>query len=296
MKITGLLTALITPFKNNVVDEDAFKKHLQKQLEAKVNGVLILGTTAETATLSIDEQLTIIKLTSKACKNKAAILVGTGTNSTAETIKKTKQVKELGADAALVVTPYYNKPTQLGLYHHFAKVAEETNFPLVIYNIPSRTGVNLEVNTLIKLASLPNIIGIKECSQNFQQISQIIQQVEIVNPNFKLFAGDDALTLPLMALGAEGIISVVSNLIPEKIQELVQAIKNQDLIKARYLHYKLLPLFEAAFLETNPIPIKKALALCQAISSECRLPLTAMTQETSAALEKVLKSLDLMNR
>lgn len=287
MKINGTITALITPFINDEIDEEGFAENIRFQIVSGINGILPLGTTGESPTISSSERKRIISLAVQNAHGKVPVWVGTGANCTRETIEITKQAKDLGADVALIVTPYYNKPTQEGIFRHFEAIAENIDIPVVVYNIPGRSGVNIETTTLVRIAELPNIIGVKEASGSVSQAGDVIQTIARKNANFSVLSGDDGLTLPMMALGAVGVVSVVSNLIPAEIVSLVNAASQGNYDLAREIHYQLLPLFKTAFIETNPIPIKAAMNLCGMPAGECRLPLCEMTAANLNTLRQV---------
>lgn len=292
MKLSGLFTAVITPFDTNgQLDADGFRHNLRYQLRNRVDGIVILGTTGEAPTLSPEEKRQIITIGIEEVKGKALLMVGTGSYSTEQTIAATLQAEEMGADGALIVTPYYNKPTQEGLYRHFAAVCQATRLPICVYNIQGRTGQNLHTETLRRLAALPSIIGVKEGSGNILQMNEVLDIVLKERPDFQVVSSDDALTLPLIALGGHGVISVVSNLVPGPMKALVQAALTGDFAKAREWHYKLLPLFKGAFLETNPIPIKTAMHHFNLPSGGCRLPLCDLIPENREVLSKILNEL-----
>lgn len=274
MQLKGLYTAIITPFDSQgKLDIEGFRRNLHYQIRHKVDGIVVLGTTGEDPTLTPEEKQTVVEIALEEVKGKGVVIVGTGSYSTEATIAATRKAKEMGADAALIVTPYYNRPTQEGLYRHFAAICEAVSFPICVYNIQGRTGQNLHTETLQRLMQFPAIIGVKEASGNIMQINEVIESARQKQPFLSILSGDDALTLPLVALGGHGVISVVSNLIPGPVQKLVQAALSGDLEEARSWHYQLLPFFKAAFIETNPIPIKAAMQLCGMASGPCRLPL-----------------------
>ncbi len=294
MKLQGTVTALVTPFRDQELDEVGLAYHINHQIEQGVHGVLLLGTTGEAPTLSTDEQSRVISIAVKEAKRRVPIWVGTGSYCTKQTIEKTKRAKDLGADVALVIAPYYNKPTQEGIYRHFEAVATAVEMPIVAYNVPGRCGVNIETSTLLRIAALPNIVGVKETAGNIPQAGDILHSVVTQYPNFSVFSGDDILTLPMMAMGASGIISVVSNLVPAWVVAQTNAALEGRFGAAQEMHYRLLPLYKAAFLETNPIPIKTAMSLCGMPAGDCRLPLCSMKQENINALRQVLVEMQLM--
>lgn len=288
MKIEGTITALITPFIDQELDEEGLAENIKYQIEQGINGILALGSTGETATLSPEEQQRVISIAVGVASGKVPIWVGTGTNCTRQTIEKTKQAKDLGADIALVVTPYYNKPTQEGIFRHFEAITRSVDIPIVIYNVQSRCGVNIDTSTLKRIAALPHILGVKEASGSISQVGDVMHTIVNEHPDFMLFCGDDILTLPMMALGAVGVVSVASNLIPAKIVAQVNAASQGQFELARSIHYELLPFYKSLFIETNPIPIKTAMHLCGRPSGECRLPLTQMTPQNINMLRRLL--------
>ncbi len=257
MEIKGTYTAMVTPFtREEEVDYEGFRKNIRFQIKNGVDGILPLGTTGESPTLTHEEKQGIIKTSVEEAKGKIKIMVGTGSYSTKQTIENTREAKELGADMALVVTPYYNKPTQEGVYRHFKAVNDTVDIPVIVYNIEGRTGKNVETSTMKRLSKLRNIIGVKEASGNVNQMGDVLDVICSQKKDFYVMSGDDGLTLPLMALGGKGVISVVSNLVPGKVCEMVNAALEMDFEKARKLHFELLPLFKGAFIVTNPVPIK----------------------------------------
>lgn len=290
MQLKGLFTALITPFIEDELDEEGLRHLIRRQCAAGVTGIVLLGTTGETPTLSEEEQKRIIQIGVEEAKQKTLLIIGTGSNSTHTTLKKTVQAQELGADAALIVTPYYNKPTQEGIYQHYHTIATQTDLPLIVYNIQGRTGVNIETNTLLKIAGLPHVVGVKECSGNFNQVADVIETICSKYPDFSVLSGDDGLALPMIALGATGLISVVSNLIPEEMIALVEASLAERITDARKIHEQLLPLFRLAFIETNPMPIKYAMTLQGLPAGSCRLPLCHLRKENQEKLRCLFKN------
>lgn len=286
----GLYTALVTPFSPDLeVDYAVFRSLIKEQIAAGVHGVVILGTTGESPTILPEERQKLIQIAVEEAKKRIPIIVGTGSYSTKQTVLNNKQAQMLGADMALVVTPYYNKPTSEGLYRHFKEVAEQCDLPMILYNIQGRCAKNIDTPTLKRLALFPNIIGVKEASGSIEQMTEVIHTILEERPDFKIFSGDDALTLPLMALGGHGIISVVSNLAIKQMLALVKAALQGDFATARKHHYALFPLFRGAFLETNPIPIKEAMNLYGKKVGGYRLPLCEMTEENKAKLKKLLE-------
>jgi 4-hydroxy-tetrahydrodipicolinate synthase len=287
----GAITALVTPFKNGEVDEDAFRNLIEFQIEKGIDALVPCGTTGESATLSHDEHKRVVKIAMEAVRKRVPVIAGAGSNSTAEALDLVKHAKEVGADAALLVTPYYNKPTQEGLYQHYKKLAEETKFPLVPYNVPSRTGSNLEPNTLARLSEIENIVAVKEASGSLKQISQI---VEMCGDRITIISGDDFTTLPILAIGGKGVISVASNIVPHDVAELCLSFEEGNIERARAIHYKLMPLYRAMFYETNPIPAKTALGLMEMIEPELRLPLCHMSESNLNRLKENLKDYGLI--
>ena len=285
----GAFTAIVTPFKGGQVDEKAFKGLIRFGLDGGVSGFVPCGTTGESPTLSHEEHNRVVEMTVKEVAGQVKIIAGTGSNSTEEAISLTKHAKKVGVDAALLVSPYYNKPTQDGLYRHFKAIAEAVDIPLVLYNIQGRTGVNIENSTMEKLSRLPNIVGVKEASGSILQMSEVIR---LCGPDFDVLSGDDQMTFPLMALGGKGVISVVTNIIPDKMSALVRHMLAGEIDKARAIHFEIFELCQAMFVETNPIPIKAALGLMGKIEPEFRLPLCP---PASASLEKIRNVLSKLN-
>ena len=288
---SGCLVAMITPFRDGEVDEAALRGLVQFHLKNGTDGLVPCGTTGESVTMSEEEQLRVVEIVIDEVKGRIPVVVGTGTNSTSKTIKLTKAVQKLGADGALVVTPYYNKPTQQGLFLHYEAIARATDIPLVLYNVPGRTSVNMLPETVARLAKIPTIAGIKEASGNMDQVSQIVQSCR---DDFAVLSGDDSLTLPLLALGGVGVISVVGNIAPAVMSELVQAYRAGDVTRARDLHYQVFDLCRAMFIETNPIPVKTAAAMLGLCSDELRLPLCGMAEGNRKKLEEAVRACALL--
>jgi len=289
---TGCGTALVTPFRRDLsLDEAALRKLVRRQIEAGINFVVPCGTTGENPTLTRAEHLRVVEITLEEAKGKVPVLAGAGGYNTQEVIELAREVEGLGAKGILSVTPYYNKPTQEGLYQHFKAIAEAVHIPIVVYSVQGRTGVNVEPATLARLAQIPNIVGVKEASGNIAQMASIIQQVP---ESFAVLSGDDAITLPLIALGGRGIISVVSNEIPAQMTELAQLCLSGDFAGARKLQRKYLPLMEVNFIESNPIPVKAAMALMGLLEPVYRLPMCPPKPENLARIEKVLESAGLL--
>ncbi len=288
----GSITAIVTPFKNDKVDEKRLRGLIEFQIKNGTSGIVPCGTTGESATLSFEEHDRVIQATIEQVKKRIPVIAGTGSNSTQEAIMLTKHAAKSGADASLQVSPYYNRPTQKGLYEHFKAVAESVNIPSILYNIASRTGVNIEPETVAKLAhNCKNIAGVKEASGNLDQMSRIKQ---LCPQNFALISGDDSLTLPVLSIGGTGVISVAANIAPQDTADLVSAFEKGDLKKARHIHYKLLPLIKAMFIETNPIPVKTALGLMGMCEPDLRLPMCAMLSENLEKLKKALREYGLL--
>lgn len=287
----GSIVALITPFKNGRVDEDRMRALIERQIVGGTYGIVPCGTTGESATLTHEEHERVISLTIETVGRRVKVIAGTGSNSTDEAVKLTKYAKKAGADGALLITPYYNRPTQEGLYQHFKKVASEADIPMVVYNVPSRTGVNLLPETLARMASIDNIAGVKEASGSLQQVSDIIG---LCGDNITVLSGDDFATLPIMAVGGKGVISVTANIVPKDVAELVNQYEAGNIKKAMELHYKLRPLNQAMFYETNPIPVKTAASLLGLIDLEFRLPLCPMSPSNLERLKISMKDYGLL--
>ena len=294
MNLRGIYTALVTPFAGYSVDEEALKKLIEFQLEGGVDGLVPCGSTGESSTLSYEDHSRVIELTLKYAGGKVPVIAGTGSNSTTETIELTEMAKKLGANACLLTTPYYNKPTPEGLYRHYKKVAEEVDIPLVLYNIPGRTGINMMPETVARIAEIPNVVGIKEASGSVTQVADIYR---LTKGKFAIVSGDDNLFLPMMSVGAVGVISVISNIMPKELKAIHKAFaeeKNSD--KARDLNAAMLPIMQSMFVETNPIPVKEALYHMGMVEREFRLPLCPLSEKSSAFLKGVLKEYGLLRR
>ncbi len=289
----GAFVAIVTPFKNGKIDEEKLRELIEFQIENGTHGIVPCGTTGESATLSYEEHKKVVQITVEQVKGRVPVIAGSGSNSTREALELTAFAKEAGADAALVITPYYNKPTQEGLYQHYKKLVEETKFPIVIYNVPGRTGCDILPETVARLASqFKEIIGIKEATGSVRRATEILEKIE--REDFSLLSGDDFIVYPLICVGAKGVISVVSNIAPADMAQLVSSALEGDHEKAKTLHYKLQPLCRAMFIETNPIPVKTALALMGKIEEELRLPLYKMKDENKNKLKEILKSYGLL--
>jgi len=282
----GSFVAIVTPFKNGKVDAQALRGLIEFHIENGTNGIVPCGTTGESATLNHAEHEEVIQITVDTCKGRIPVLAGTGSNATQEAVELTQRAERIGADGALLITPYYNKPTQEGLFQHFSAVAKETALPIILYNVPSRTSINMMPSTVARLSAIKNIVGIKEASGSLVQVSEIIASC---GPDFEVISGEDALTWPILAIGGKGAISVTANLVPDKCAQLYQAARAGDVETAKALHYELLALNDIMFIETNPIPVKAALALMGRIESEFRAPLCPPTEEHLSQLKTVLK-------
>ncbi|KXB09062.1 hypothetical protein AKJ46_01000 [candidate division MSBL1 archaeon SCGC-AAA833K04] len=282
----------MTPFdENGDFDEEGFRENIKSQIDGGIDGIVPVGTTGECATLSYEEHEKVVEVAVDAADGKVPVVAGTGSNSTKEALMLTNYAAEAGADGVLLVAPYYNKPTQRGLYEHYKKLAEEVNIPQVIYNIPSRTGRNIEAETLIKLSELENVVGVKEASGDLNQVMKIARGS---GEDFDILSGDDSLTLPILSLGGVGAVSVASNLVPGKISDLVSSYLEGDVEKARDIHFELMPLFKALFIETNPGPIKAAMNILGKPAGKPRLPLVEAESETKQKLREVMSELGLI--
>lgn len=287
----GSIVAIVTPFRNGKVDEKAIGDLIEWHIKEGTDAIVPCGTTGESATLDYDEHYRVIEITIEAVNRRVPVIAGTGANSTDETIMMTKKAKQLGADGALLVVPYYNKPTQEGLYQHYKKVAEEINIPIVLYNVPGRTSLNMLPSTVARLAEIENIVGIKEASGDMKQVSEVIR---LCGDRINVVSGDDFTTFPLLALGGKGVISVTANIAPKDVAKMIDAWDKGDIDGAREMHYKLEPLNQMMFIETNPIPVKTALNLMGKCADELRLPLCAMSQANREKLTKVMKDYGLI--
>ena len=289
---SGSLVAMVTPFRNGKVDEAKVRELVELHVKNGTDALVPCGTTGESPTLSHDEHKRVVEIVVEAAARRIPVIAGTGSNATAEAIDLTRHAERAGAQGALVVNPYYNKPTQEGLYRHFRAVAEAAALPILVYNIQGRTAVNVETETMSRLArDCRNIVGVKEASGSLDQMSQVIAAC---GPDFAVISGDDNITLPLMAIGGAGVISVIANIVPRETSEMVHAALDGDWKRARELHYKLFPLARAAFLETNPIPIKEAMAMAGMLEPEFRLPMCRMSDANRERLRAVLKPYGLL--
>ncbi len=285
------MVALVTPFRKGKVDERGLRRLLEKHLKARTDVIVPVGTTGESATLSHEEHRRVMSIVVEYVHGRVPVVCGAGSNNTEEALGLIQYAKKIKADGVLVVTPYYNRPTQEGLYRHYAYLARKVDIPMILYNVPGRTGVSLAPQTVARLAKIPNIVGIKEASGSLDQVDQILGLC-----NLTVLSGEDSLTMPMMALGAKGAISVTANVVPELHREMVHAMLSGDLEQGRELHRKLYPLSKALFLETNPIPVKTALAMMGLLRAELRLPLCEMGSENRERLKEVLKKLGVIAR
>ncbi|MBI5185281.1 MAG: 4-hydroxy-tetrahydrodipicolinate synthase [Nitrospinae bacterium] len=287
----GSFTALITPFKNGGIDEKSLRGLIEFQIEGGTAGLVPCGTTGESATLTHEEHKKVMEIVVDAAKKRVPVIAGTGSNSTAEAIALTKSAKEMGADAALLISPYYNKPTQEGLYRHYKAVAEAVDIPMILYNVPGRTQVNILPETVARLSRIKNIVALKDATGSLQQASDTISRC---GGDFNLLSGDDANTLPILSVGGTGVISVTANIAPREVAGLCGAFFRGDLSEARKIHYRLLSLHNAMFIETNPIPVKTALALMGKCEESFRLPLCGISERNRESLKSTLKDFGLI--
>ncbi len=286
----GTFTALVTPFRNGAIDVAAFEKLIDNQIAAGISGVVAVGTTGESPTLSHEERQELIRLAIATAKKRCQVLAGTGSNATHDAVADTKMAEKLGVDGALLVAPYYNKPSQEGLFRHFKTIADATSLPIMLYNIPGRCGVDIAPDTVTRLAKeCRNIVSIKEASGSVERISELRVRLP---ESFTVLSGDDSLTLPFMSVGAVGVVSVASNLFPAEVCALVRAYECGDAKLAFSLHHKMFPLFKDLFIEPNPVPVKAALSWRGAMSGEVRLPLCDMSESNQARLRKTLEAFE----
>jgi len=290
-RFEGVYTALVTPFRDDTVDEKALGDLVESQITAGVDGLVPCGSTGESATLSHAEHQRVVEVVVEAARGRVPVVAGTGSNSTREAIALTLHAREAGASAALLISPYYNKPTQAGIAAHYETIARETQFPLIVYNIPGRTASNIQPETLARLAENELIVGVKEACGSLDQIAHVIASCP---DDFSVLSGDDALTLPLLALGGQGVISTSSNVVPYEMVEMVRAFGEGDVHRARRIHYRVLPLFDALFCETNPIPLKAAMSMLGWIGPEIRLPLMPLGDAHRERLKVVMKELGIL--
>lgn len=290
--LRGSGVAIVTPFKKDgSVDEKALRKLVDFQIDNGTNFIIPCGTTGESATMDADERKQVIRIVVEQTQKRVPVIAGTGTNATATSLKYSRQAQELGADGVLLVGPYYNKPTQEGYFQHFKAIAESISIPAIIYNVPGRTGGNIEPKTILRLAEIKNIIGVKEASANFGQFMEILGQR---SRDFLVLSGDDALTLPMMSLGADGVISVAANQIPRAMSDIVKHALAGDFAKAREIHYRFLELMNLNFVESNPIPVKCALVMMGLIEENYRLPLVPMSENNKKKMRDLLVQLKLI--
>jgi 4-hydroxy-tetrahydrodipicolinate synthase len=289
----GVFTALVTPFRDTdgSVDEAALRELVERQVAAGVDGLVPCGSTGESATLSHAEHRRVVEVVVEAARGRVQVIAGTGSNNTREAVELTRHAKEAGADGALLISPYYNKPTQQGIVAHFSEIARQCAFPLIVYNIPGRTASNILPETMARLSDVEQIVGVKEACGDVHQIAQAIAACA---DGFTFLSGDDAVTLPLMAIGGHGVITTVGNLVPAEMAELVRAFRGGDVGRARAIHYRILPLIDALFCETNPIPVKAAVAMQGLISEKIRLPLTPISDENRERLRVLMKEFGLL--
>jgi 4-hydroxy-tetrahydrodipicolinate synthase len=287
----GVITALVTPFRGDAVDEEALRRLVDEQIRAGIDGFVPVGTTGESPTVSVEEHIRIIKIVVEETRKRVPVIAGTGANSTREAIELTREARAVGADGTLQVTPYYNRPTQDGLFRHFKAIADAAGLPIVVYNVPGRTGCDLLPETMARLCEVPLVVGIKEATGSAQRAAQIIARV---GDRMVVLSGDDATAFPLYALGAQGCISVVSNVAPAEMAAMWDAAAAGNWNKARELHYRVFPLSEGLFIEANPIPVKAALAMMGKIADEIRAPLYPMTGANREKVRKILADLKLI--
>lgn len=283
----GSIVALVTPFKDGYVDKEKLLELVEFHIQAGTDGIVPCGTTGESATLSHDEHKETVSLVVEAVNKRIPVIAGAGSNCTKESVDLARHAKKVGANGILAVTPYYNKPTQEGLYEHYATIAKEVDIPLVLYNVPGRTGVNLLPETVARLSKIDNIVGIKEASADLRQQTKI---VELCREDFALISGDDFTLLPTLSIGGVGVISVVANIVPKEVADLIREFNKGNFDEAKRLHYKIFPLCEVAFIETNPVPIKEALGMMGMISPEVRLPLVPLKQTNREKLRDALQT------
>ncbi|RLI90937.1 MAG: 4-hydroxy-tetrahydrodipicolinate synthase [Candidatus Altiarchaeales archaeon] len=292
MEIKGLFTAIVTPFdKRGNLDEEGLRENIEFQIENGVDGIVAVGTTGESATLTEEEHKRVLEISLDQVNDRCLVIGGTGSNNTAEALNYTKHAYDIGLDAVLMITPYYNKPTQEGLYRHYKKIADSIDIPIILYTVPSRTMVNIEVETTKRLSEIPNIVAIKDASGDLNQVSREIMEC---GGDFSVLSGDDSLNLPIIALGGKGAISVASNIVPKMMSEFIHSALNGDFKRARELHYRLYPLFRVLFIETNPAPVKAAMEMMGMPSGNPRLPLVEVSKESKERIKNVLESLNLL--
>jgi 4-hydroxy-tetrahydrodipicolinate synthase len=289
--LKGAFTAIVTPFKNGQVDEEAYRELIEFQIQGGIHGIVSVGTTGESPTLSHAEHKRVVEICIDQVKKRVPVVAGSGSNNTAESLDLTKHAQAAGADYALMITPYYNKPTQEGLYQHYKTVATQTRIPIILYNVPGRTSVNLLPETVARLMEFPTIVGLKEATGDLKQGSKV---AELCGDRIIMVSGDDFTVLPLLSVGGLGVISVVSNVVPGDMAGMCTAFFNGDLAKAKQLHFKMWPLMEAMFYETNPVPVKTALKMMGKITGEVRQPLCPMSQANQDKLRQVMQKYGLI--
>jgi 4-hydroxy-tetrahydrodipicolinate synthase len=287
----GALSAIVTPFRDGEVDERALRDHIEWQIQSGVDGIVPCGSTGESATLTHDEHDRVIKIAIEQTRRRVPVIAGTGSNSTAEAIRLTTAAREMGADGALMISPYYNKPTQEGIFRHYKMIAAAVDIPILVYNIPGRTGSNIAPETFARLCEIRSIVGVKEASGSMDQISDIRR---LCGDRLTILSGDDSLVVPIMALGGKGVIATISNVMPRETHELAAAALAGDFARARDIHYKMMPLIRTLFIETNPIPVKQALALMGRCANELRMPLSTMSAPAADRLRTAMKELKLI--
>jgi len=288
---SGSMVAIITPFRDGRIDAEALERLIEFQVRNGTSAIVPCGSTGESATLSHEEHAEVVRLAVKFARARVPVIAGTGSNSTTEATALTRAAKEAGAAAALLISPYYNKPTQEGIYQHYRIIAEKTQFPLIVYNIPGRTASKIEATTIARLADLEQIVGLKEATGSLDEAQEVIR---LCGEKIEVYSGDDSLTLPIMAVGGVGVISVVANVMPKESADIVAACRRGDWDTARRLHYRLLPLIRALFLETNPIPVKAAVAMMGYCRDEVRLPLLPMSEAPRAKLRALMQQFSLL--
>ncbi len=286
----GSMAAIITPFRGGAIDFDALARIVDAQVEGGTSAIVPCGSTGESATLSHAEHIEVVKAVVKRVDGRIPVIAGTGSNSTAESIALTCAARDAGATAALLISPYYNKPTQEGIYRHYAMIAERSEFPLIVYNIPGRTGSKIEATTIARLAEIEHIVGLKEATGSLDEVQEVLR---LCGDKLEVYSGDDSLTLPVIAVGGVGVISVVANVAPRRSAAMVAAALSGDWATARKIHFDLLPLMRSLFLESNPIPVKAAMARLGFCADELRMPLLPMSSGPRAELERILDSVDL---
>jgi len=288
----GAIVAIVTPIKNDRIDYPAYEKLIEFQIKNKTKGIVTAGCTGEPATLTYEEHKDLIKFTVENVNKRIPVIAGTGSNNTREAIELTEYAEKVGADGALLITPYYNKPTQKGLYLHYKEIAKSVSIPLILYNVPSRTGISIAPETVAELSEIKNIVGIKEASGSLDQVSKILTLVK--REDFVVLSGDESLTLPIMAVGGKGVISVASNIVPFEVSQMVEYALNGDFENAKKIHLKLFPIFKILFIETNPIPVKMCLSLMGMINPEWRLPLCGPGEDSIEKIKKTIKEFGLI--